>query len=289
VDSMRDFPKISRRFLQSLGVTEANAKGWEQSVQVNLSLDQPMKVFGMPFHIPANLRDVTEWNYWFEDRSDKSGAFGINDSILGMWFSSPPMPGSLASIPSDLRSLSLIVGSDSTLLKKIPGIHQIEALSLAGSELQNLDALEGCIRLEYLDLSQCHSLSDLNGLRNLTRLKRLNLFWCRSLLDLSILKALPNLTHLKLGLLEFPIDLRILEGLLNLGELNLCGCRLASDLSPLAGLKNLQSLQLSSCGEIRSIECLRGCISLETLECDFKPEVVNELLADIANWRKGIL
>ena len=130
----------------------------------------------------------------------------------------------------------------------------IRHLSINYSSIENLEGLQYCTNLDYLDLSD-NQISDISALSGLTNLQSLNLGW-NQISDISSLSGLTNLQLLDLGWNQIS-DISSLKDLTNLTTLNL-GDNKIIDISLLNNLSNLTSLSLYSntISEIKSLNLL---------------------------------
>ncbi len=147
-------------------------------------------------------------------------------------------------------------------LHRLAALSDLQELSVAGSDCEQLDPLAGLSDLCLLDCSRTQ-VSDLRPLADLAALHTLN---CRDT-QVSDLRPLAGLTALHtLDCGDTPVsDLRPLAGLPALHTLY-CGSTQVSDLRPLAGLTALHTLD---CGDtpVSDLRPLAGLPALHTLYC----------------------
>jgi len=107
--------------------------------------------------------------------------------------------------------------------------------------IAELNGIEHCINLQFLDLDGNRQIIDISPLSKLTKLRHLDLD-ANQIIDISPLSRLTNLQDL--SLIHNPvIDISPLSNLTNLQALSLRGI-LLDDISPLGSLTNLQRLSL---------------------------------------------
>ena len=122
---------------------------------------------------------------------------------------------------------------------------KLETLNLLGSQsLLNVDGLKNCVNLEKLNLSECSSLKNVDGLENCSKITNLNLSRCRDLENLEGLKGLINLTCITI---KDSTKLKSLKGLENakyLEEIEVLDCKVLNDLSAINDLHYIKAIYL---------------------------------------------
>jgi len=159
---------------------------------------------------------------------------------------------------------------------------------LGNKEITNLEGIERCVNLSYLDLS-FQRLTDLSPISGLTRLTQLHLDQNKVLADISPISGLVNLEHLELFMnnisdisplknlkkLKYlhlsynPItDISVVENFEQLEELHASFCPLESDLSCVKNLKNLKVIWIAS-STIKDITPLANLTELRIVNFNF--------------------
>ncbi len=157
---------------------------------------------------------------------------------------------------------------------------KIESLSIAGTELRDIQLLEKCINLRQLTLQNI-KFPDKDKPVLMKLLAKLGVYDLKEkfVIDLSPLAKLTNLESLELS--RMPIkDIQPLSNLVNIQQLWLINVPI-SDLEPLRGLTNLISLDLSYSDQISDLEPIKTLISLQELRIQNNIKITNEQVEDL--------
>ena len=194
------------------------------------------------------------------------------------------------SLLPDLSTLRSLTWNDARHRAEAAGIERFPSLtqlSLVGTWLTDLLALEPLSELEDLDLSGCRDLESARGLSSLGALRRFKatnnkdcdfdgLFSCANLRDLELRRCeslirpngvLEELVHIHLSKLEIE-SLEFVGSVANLVSLKLFGCPNLASLDPIADAPVLRELDVGSCQGLASMAPLARLPALRELAID---------------------
>ena len=164
-----------------------------------------------------------------------------------------------------LKELNIRYYSELTDIPNLVNHKSLNKLSIQGCIRLNILDLAKLKSLEFLDLDCCTGLTEISCLTQLEFLKNLDLRCCSGLTDFSWLANLESLKRLCLQGCTGLTDISCLENLESLERLLLEGCTGITDILCLSNLKSLERLELDGCTGVTDFSCLANLESLQYL------------------------